>query len=102
MIIITPATHGDWIKSLLPFMRRGVVPTVLLFDPVSFGGAGEGSGALGWLTDMEIAHHLVTREMLDRPEAKPGRAGYWEWRTSPLGKAVAIHKPRETNWKVLT
>jgi len=102
MIIITPATHGDWIKALWPFMRRGAVPTVLLFDPVSFGGQGDGRGTLGCLTDMEIAHHLITRAMLERPEAKPGRAGHWEWRTSPLGKAVAIHRPRETNWKALT
>lgn len=101
MIIITPAAGGIWVQALLPFLRRGVVPTVLLFDPVSFGGVGDVRGTLGLLTETEIAHHLVTRAMLDRPEAKPGRAGHWEWRVSARGKATAIEKPRDTNWRVL-
>ncbi len=101
VIIITPAGGGHWIPSLMPLLRRGVVPTVLLFDPVSFGGAGDLRGTLGALTEMEIAHHLITRSLLDRPEARPGREGQWEWHASALGKATPILKPRDTNWKVM-
>ena len=101
LIIITSDTSGDWIRSLFPYLRQGVVPTVLLFDPVSFGGTGDAHGALALLTELEIAHHIITRDVLDRPEAQPGREGHWDWRISPLGKAVAIHKPRDMQWKVL-
>jgi uncharacterized protein (DUF58 family) len=101
VIIITPAVGGDWMTFLLPLVRRGIVPTVLLLDPVSFGGAGDPRGILGWLTEMEIAHHLITRAVLDRPEARPGRAGRWEWHASALGKATPILKPRDSKWKVL-
>ena len=101
VIIITPAGGGQWITSLLPLVRRGIVPTVLLFDPASFGGVGDLRGTLGWLTEMEIGHHLITRSVLDRPEARPGRAGRWEWHASALGKATPIRKPRDTNWKVM-
>ena len=100
-IIITPAGGGQWITSLLPLVRRGSVPTVLLFDPISFGGVGDLSGTLGMLAEMEIAHHLITRSVLDRPEARPGREGHWEWHASALGKATPILKPRDTNWKVM-
>ncbi len=101
IIVITPDIRGDWIQSLFSFLRGGVIPTILLFDPGSFGGAGDARGAMGLLTELEIAHHLITRDVLDRPEANPGRAGYWEWHASPLGKAVAIHKPRDMRWKAL-
>lgn len=102
LVIITPAAQGDWVESLLPYMRRGVVPTVLLFDPASFGGTGHTHSTLQLLTEMEIAHQIITRDVLDRPEAKPGHAGNWEWRASPLGKAMPIQKPRDTSWKVLS
>jgi uncharacterized protein (DUF58 family) len=101
LIVITPAVHANWIQALVPYQRCGVMPTVLLFDSASFGGTGDARGALAVLTEMQIAHHLITRDMLDRPEAQPGHEGYWEWRASPLGKAVAIQKPLDTRWKML-
>jgi uncharacterized protein (DUF58 family) len=100
LVVITPATKGDWVKALVPLLRWGVAPTVLLFDPISFGGTGDTRGILALLNEMEISNHIITHDVLDRPEARPGRAGYWEWRASPLGKAVAIQKPHDTNWKV--
>ncbi|MBN1259652.1 MAG: DUF58 domain-containing protein, partial [Anaerolineae bacterium] len=40
LVIITPSLEGAWLEMLVPLMRRGVAPTVLLLDPVSFGGEG--------------------------------------------------------------
>lgn len=101
LVVITADTEGEWIQSLSPFLRRGTIPTVLLFDRKSFGGAGDVRRVIELLTDMEIAHHVIPRGILDRPEAKPGREGLWEWRVSPLGRAVAIHSPRERGWRSL-
>jgi uncharacterized protein (DUF58 family) len=39
LVIITPAVEGEWIESLVPLMRRDIVPTVLLLDRASFDGA---------------------------------------------------------------
>lgn len=102
IIVITPNTQGDWIQSLVPFLRQGIVPTVLLFDPGSFGGTSDARGTLAWLTELQIAHHVITRDVLNRPEAKPGHAGRWDWHVSPLGKAIAVNYPRDTRWKVLS
>jgi len=48
-----------------------------------------------------VAHYVITHDLLDRPEARPGRAGHWEWRVSGTGRAVPIRRP-ESTWKVLS
>ena len=102
LIIITPAVEGDWAKALLPLLHRGAVPTVLLLDPASFGGDGDVSGALTLLSDWGVAHYVVTRDLLDRPEARPGRRGRWEWRVSGTGRAIATRRPRDADWRRLS
>ncbi len=102
LVIITPARDGDWIEALWPLRRRGAVPTVLLLDSLSFGATGDMSRVLAWLSDLGIAHYVITRDLLDRPEARPGQRGRWGWRVSPLGRAVPASRPRDLTWKVLS
>jgi uncharacterized protein (DUF58 family) len=102
LIIITPAASGDWVEALLPLLRRGAVATVLLLDPVSFGGAGDASGTMALLTNLGVSRYLISADLLDRPEARPGQQGNWEWRIMPTGRAVAVHRPVETPWKVMS
>jgi uncharacterized protein (DUF58 family) len=102
LIIITPAASGDWIEALLPLLRRGAVATVLLLDPVSFGGAGEASGTLALLANLGVARYLITADLLDRPEARPGQQGSWEWRIMPTGRAIPVHRPADTPWRILS
>lgn len=101
LIIITPAFSGDWIEALLPLLRRGAVATVLLLDPVSFGGVGDASATLALLANLGVARYLITSDLLDRPEARPGQQGNWEWRVMPTGRAVAVRRPGDTPWKAL-
>jgi uncharacterized protein (DUF58 family) len=102
LIIITPDLRGDWIKSLVPFLWRGGVPTALLFDPVSFGGVGDVRPVLALLADLEIARYVITRDLLDRPEAKPGKQGRWEWRITLRGRAIPVRPHGDARWKVLS
>ncbi|MGD9092592.1 MAG: DUF58 domain-containing protein [Anaerolineales bacterium] len=102
LVIITPNTNGDWIESLIPLMWRGAVPTVILLDPVSFNGYGEVAHVLDLLTEMGVSRHVITRDVLDRPEARPGDRGQWEWRISATGKAFPVKKPSDMSWKVLS
>jgi uncharacterized protein (DUF58 family) len=99
LIIITPNVRGDWIESMLPLIWRGAVPTVLLLDPVSFGGQGDPAGVLSTLTGLRVARYLITRDVLDRPEAHPGQQGRWQWRISPRGRAVLAAEPGDLEWK---
>src|SRR5690606_14505975 len=43
LAIITPSCDPAWIAGLVPPMRRGIAPAVLLLDPLSFGGKGNTS-----------------------------------------------------------
>ena len=101
LLIITANTREDWLPSLLPLMWAGAVPTVLLFDPVTFGETNNATGLTRRLGDLGIAHYVVPRELLDRPEVRPGKRGKWEWRIMPTGRAVAVSRPDDLEWKEL-
>jgi uncharacterized protein (DUF58 family) len=101
LIIITPNAQADWVAPMLQLVKNGITPTVLLLDPLSFGGTGSTLGALAMLDEYGIAHNLIQSDLLNRPEARPGKQGRWEWRVSGRGKAVAVRKPADTGWRTL-
>ena len=102
LIIITPDVEGDWVNALLPLLQRGLVPTVLLLDPNSFGGHGDARPLASLLAKGGAAHTIITRDLLNRPEARPGRRGHWEWHTSATGRAIPARRPRDMAWKKLS
>lgn len=101
LIIITAAADATWLKALLLLLKRGAVATVLLLDPVSFGGSGDSQAAQRLLTDLNITHYLITKDFLDRPEARPGQQGHWRWRVSPSGRAILVNSKEDIKWKAL-
>jgi uncharacterized protein (DUF58 family) len=102
VILITPSTQSDWVEAVLPLMWRGVALTVLLIDPISFGGSGDIHPLMSLLAELGVSHYVITHDMLDRPEARPGTKGRWEWRVSPRGRAVLVRKPGDMSWKGLS
>jgi hypothetical protein len=101
LIIITPNVQVDWAAALLQLVRIGITPTVLLLDPLSFGGTESTAAADELLNDFGITHYIIQSDLLNRPEASPGRQGKWEWRVLGRGKAVAVRKPADTGWRTL-
>jgi uncharacterized protein (DUF58 family) len=101
LIIITPSTSGAWVEALLPLVRHQATATVLLLDPTAFGGHGDHQAVAGLLGDFGISHHPITPDLLDRPTLQPGRQGRWQWRVSPLGRAISAQKPQDMRWKSL-
>jgi hypothetical protein len=86
----------------LPHLRRqGITPTVLLLDLYSFDAKRDNSRIAVELKKMQVACHMLPREMFDRPEAQPGTRGQWEWRVSALGKAIPVHAPKDHTWRRL-
>jgi uncharacterized protein (DUF58 family) len=107
LVLVTPDVGGEWLEALLPLMWRGLAPTVLLLDPASFGAvpAGVDAGAarrlVGELTRQGISHQVITPELLDRPEARPGKEGAWRWRVTPSGRAIADETSLTAPWRSL-
>jgi hypothetical protein len=100
LLVITASTDIEWTQSILPLIWRGIMPTIFLFDPVSFGGSGSADRTAGIFRSMSIPCHVIPKELLDKPQARPGREGEWEWRISPTGKAVAVRTAQE-EWRGL-
>jgi hypothetical protein len=85
---------------LMPLMWRGVMPTVFLFDPVTFGGTETTKAVSEILQSMNVPCHAIPKEMLDKPQARPGHEGEWEWRISATGKAIPVRTAQE-DWRGL-
>ncbi len=100
LLIVTPNARTEWAQSLLPLMWRGLMPTVFLLEPVSFGGGADTRPLSGILQSMGIPCHVIPREFLDTSQARPGREGEWEWRISATGKAIAVRAAQE-EWRGL-
>ncbi|HEX6034498.1 MAG TPA: DUF58 domain-containing protein, partial [Anaerolineales bacterium] len=100
LIIITANADAGWTQALLPLMWRGVMPTVFLFDPVTFGGTETTRAVYDIIQSMNLPCHVIPRELLDKPQARPGHEGEWEWRISATGKAFAVRAAQE-DWRGL-
>ena len=100
LLVITACADADWTESLLPLMWRGIRPTVFLLDPVSFGGSTGTRAVSDTLQFMEVPCHVISRELLDKPQARPGHEGEWEWRISATGKAIPVRVAQE-DWRGL-
>jgi uncharacterized protein (DUF58 family) len=101
LILITPSMKSDWLKPLTNLIWRGFNPIVILIDPSSFGSIASTHAMDNLLIDMNIPHHIMTRDLFKQPDAHPGPRGQWEWRIMPTGKAVPVRLPGDLNWKSL-
>jgi len=99
LVIITASTQPGWLEALVPLTWRGIVPTVLLLDPQSFGGTQNTTATEDTLRRMGAACHIITRDFLNRPEARPGHRGQWEWRSGATGRAIAVQAPINADWR---
>jgi uncharacterized protein (DUF58 family) len=92
LVLITPDARGAWVESLVPLLRRGVIPTVLLLDPSSFGGAGDLTATQALLTHLGVVHYVINRDLLDRPKPYPVQRARWR---------APTRQTRDMAWKLL-
>lgn len=102
LLIITPTSETDWLQTLPSLRWRGITPTVLSLNPLSFGGNRENRALMIALRKMGVAHYDIPREVLDRPEAAPGTRGQWEWHVSATGRAIPVRSPGDLSWRRLS
>ncbi|MBN1217793.1 MAG: DUF58 domain-containing protein [Anaerolineae bacterium] len=98
VIVITPSTDPVWLEPLLLLQKRDLIPTVMLLP-------GERK-----LSEITLLHELlvqqgITTYVLEPEILKPAidlakAQGEWEWHTTALGRAVAVHQP-QGEWEVV-
>jgi uncharacterized protein (DUF58 family) len=98
LIVITPSLNADWLEALAFFVHNRLQPTVLLLDPASYGVDRDSRPMQAGLVNLGAPPYVIRRELLDRPEARPGHAGEWEWRVTGFGRAIPLHKPSDLSW----
>ena len=101
LLIITAFADVDWASSLLPLIWRGITPTIFLLDPISFGGNTNTAAITATLGSIGVPCHVIPKELLDTPQARPGQEGEWEWRVSATGKAILVQAPIHSDWRRL-
>ena len=90
LIIVTASTKTDWLKTLLPLVKRGIVPTVLLLDVSTYGGKESPALVAANLEGRGIKYHIISRGMLEAPKTLSHQQGGWKWRSTPTGEIMPI------------
>jgi uncharacterized protein (DUF58 family) len=101
LIVITPTIDRGWVEALSPILRYSAVATVLVLDPPAFGGSQSAQPLVTLLANLNIVHHLITPALLQGAGLIPGQQGQWDWRISPLGRAVAGRPQQDMSWRGL-
>jgi uncharacterized protein (DUF58 family) len=99
LILITPSVETDWLEALASLAHTRLAPTVLLFDRATYTADGDHAPLNGLLANLGIAPYVISSQMLDRPEARPGRAGDWEWRVTAHGRVLPVRRPTDLGWR---
>lgn len=93
LIVITPAVNGAWLTSLMGIRRKGAIPTVLLFNPLTFGGLQSAEHVQKQLTSQGIHHQIISRELLDyhHTQLEQSKGDHW-YSTLPIGSKNNSHR----------
>jgi uncharacterized protein (DUF58 family) len=66
-IIITPSVNPDWLNAVMSLMQRDIRVTVLMLDPVAFGGDQPSDTILATLRSWGINQYRITPEIYQQP-----------------------------------
>lgn len=98
LIIITPDITLEWWESLIWLRAKGLIPTVIILDPESFGENKSAQTTLTKLQTAGISGFTISAEMFaDHINIKENTP--WEWRVFGTGQAVPVKKPQTPDWK---
>jgi len=101
LIVITPSINDDWLSSLTHLSWKGISPTVMLMDPASFDAPRSADSLAAALAEMGIPRFILSRSLLQQPEARPGWKGQREWRITPMGRAIPTRPLGDMTWRKL-
>ncbi len=97
-IIITSSDSPDWLPALLNLEQNGVESHVLLLDRASYAGIEAPSQSEGlWRAIVEAGFRceLLQQESIARPPEPEERHGFWEFKVTGMGKAIAVRRPAD-------
>lgn len=93
VLVITPSSSPDWLPQLFALARRGIESQVLLLDRASYGGQSESAALSRSINLLGVPSYVLTPDSIGRPLAETTQRGFWEFRVSGTGRAVAVRAP---------
>lgn len=100
VLAITPSGDPLWVDRLLDLSRSGSASAAVLIDAASFEAARmrasePAAGVRPLLARAGIPTHVVSQGYpFPRRAPGPGR-GHWEFKTTPMGRAIAVRRPED-------
>ncbi|MCB9422271.1 MAG: DUF58 domain-containing protein [Ardenticatenaceae bacterium] len=94
-IIITPTDQADWIPELITLKQRGIQSHITLLDRPSFGGTGSSEGLRQAVRQLGFQAQIICQGDVGQPIQEQERRGYWEFKITPTGRAIAVNTPYE-------
>ena len=101
VLVITPSCEPDWIDALMPLTRQGIAPSVVLLDGDSFssdepsGLSAKAQHMQNLLANAEVSTHIIQKGYPFRHVLPLQKRGQWEFKVSPLGRAILVRRPEE-------
>jgi len=99
LAIITPSMDRNWVEALVPLLERGVIPTVFLLDPLSFGCSGDPGAIQSSLIHLGVAHYIIPRDLLDEATARLDQLVSED--KHGIGSVFGIRQAARESWKVV-
>lgn len=94
-IIITSTADAGWLPQLAQLARQGIECHVLLLDRASFGGQGNSESLRRAINLLGVRCATIRRGEVGRPLLEVEHHGFWEFKVTGTGKAVAVRRPRD-------
>lgn len=98
-IIITPTDQADWIPELFALKQRGIQSHITLLDRPSFGGTGSSDGLRQAVRQLGFPVQIIRQGDIGQPLREQERRGYWEFKITPTGRAIAVRSPADAGLK---
>jgi uncharacterized protein (DUF58 family) len=93
-IIITPDGSDAWLPQLVTLAKAGVQSHVTLLDPPSFGGHGNSEALRDTIKQLGFSATIIHQGDVGQPLEERERQGFWEFKVTGMGKAIATQRPK--------
>jgi uncharacterized protein (DUF58 family) len=94
-VIITPTAETSWLPELATLARSGVFSNVILLDRPSFGGEGASVPVRDAVQMLGFNADIIHQGDISADPSEEERHGFWEFKVTSLGRAVAVKRPGE-------
>lgn len=92
-VLITPNHSVEWLPHLLPLAQQGIQSSVILLDRGSYGGEGNSNALQQTILQLGFPCDVVRQGEIGIPLEEQQRRGFWEFRITASGRAVAVRQP---------